>query len=229
MKRCAPCSGRNAATEGENMNRDYEALSAFLDGETSELETRRVLRDLDQADIATLGRWQLASDTLRGHASLEVPPAFNARLSAALASESKPARRAGMMGGFARVAVAASVAAATVIGWQYWSVPAGNGAAAPIMAANDGVAPSGAAPTGSAAVGAAPLAVEQRLTRPFGETALVAQSARRSELATGTVNTAQPRVNAMLLRHSEFTARHSSQGMVPYARLVSMDARNGAR
>ena len=45
------------------MNRDYEALSAFLDGETSELETRRVLRDLDQADIATLGRWQLASDT----------------------------------------------------------------------------------------------------------------------------------------------------------------------
>ena len=69
------------------MNRDYEALSAFLDGETNELETRRVLRDLDQADIATLGRWQLASDTLRGHASREVPPAFNARLSAALAAE----------------------------------------------------------------------------------------------------------------------------------------------
>ena len=122
------------------MNRDYEALSAFLDGETSELETRRVLRDLDQADIATLGRWQLASDPLRGHASREVPPAFNARLSAALAAESKPAKRAGMMGGFARVAVAASVAAATVIGWQYWSVPAGNGAAVPTMAANDGAA-----------------------------------------------------------------------------------------
>ena len=199
------------------MNRDYEALSAFLDGETNELETRRVLRDLDQADIATLGRWQLASDTLRGHASREVPPAFNARLSAALAAESKPAKRAGVMGGFARVAVAASVAAATVIGWQYWSVPAGGGAA-PVMAAYDG-----------AAIGAAPVAAEQRLTRPFGETALVAQSARQGERATSTVNTAQPRVNAMLLRHSEFTARHSSQGMMPYARLVSMDARNGAR
>ncbi|MEQ8261423.1 MAG: sigma-E factor negative regulatory protein [Alcanivorax sp.] len=209
------------------MNRDYEALSAFLDGETNELETRRVLRDLDQADIATLGRWQLASDTLRGHASAEVPPAFNARLSAALAAESKPARRSGVMGGFARVAVAASVAAATVIGWQYWSVPAGNGAMAPTMAANDGAAPT--APTGSATIGATPVAAEQRLTRPFGETSLVAQSARQSERATGTVNTAQPRVNAMLLRHSEFTARHSSQGMMPYARLVSMDARNGAR
>lgn len=201
------------------MNRDYEALSAFLDGETNELETRRVLRDLDQADIATLGRWQLASDTLRGHASREVPPAFNARLSAALAAESKPAKRAGVMGGFARVAVAASVAAATVIGWQYWSVPAGGGAA-PVMAANDGAAPTG---------GATPVAAEQRLTRPFGETALVAQSARQGERATSTVNTAQPRVNAMLLRHSEFTARHSSQGVMPYARLVSMDARNGAR
>ncbi|MCH9784072.1 MAG: sigma-E factor negative regulatory protein, partial [Gammaproteobacteria bacterium] len=162
------------------MNRDYEALSAFLDGETNELETRRVLRDLDQADIATLGRWQLASDTLRGHASREVPPAFNARLSAALAAESKPAKRAGVMGGFARVAVAASVAAATVIGWQYWSVPAGGGAA-PVMAANDG-----------AAIGATPVAAEQRLTRPFGETALVAQSARQGERATSTVNTAQP-------------------------------------
>ncbi len=207
------------------MNRDYQALSAFLDGETNELETRRVLRDLDQADIATLGRWQLASDTLRGHASQEVPPAFNARLSAALASESKPARRSGVMGGFARVAVAASVAAATVIGWQYWSVPAGSGAAIPTLAANDG-----AAPVTNAAVNATPVAAQQRLTRPFGETSLVAQSARQSErAAAGTVNTAQPRVNAMLLRHSEFTARHSSQGMMPYARLVSMDARNGAR
>jgi len=204
------------------MNRDYEALSAFLDGETNELETRRVLRDLDQADMAALGRWQLASDTLRGHASAEVPPAFNARLSAALASESKPARRSGVMGGFARVAVAASVAAATVIGWQYWSVPAGGGAT-PIMAANDGAAPA------AASGGASPVAAQQRLTRPFGETSLVAQSARQGERATGTVNTAQPRVNAMLLRHSEFTARHSSQGMMPYARLVSMDARNGAR
>ncbi|HEX5677078.1 MAG TPA: sigma-E factor negative regulatory protein [Alcanivorax sp.] len=210
------------------MNRDYQALSAFLDGETNELETRRVLRDLDQADIATLGRWQLASDTLRGHASREVPPAFNARLSAALAAEAKPARRSGVMGGFARAAVAASVAAATVIGWQYWSVPAGTGAT-PTLAANDGVAPAGAVPAGAAAIGATPMAAEQRLTRPFGETSLVAQSARQGERATGTVNTAQPRVNAMMLRHSEFTARHSSQGMMPYARLVSMDARNGAR
>ena len=59
------------------MNRDYEALSAFLDGETNDLETRRVLRDLDQADTATLGRGPLAPATLRRHASREVPPAVH--------------------------------------------------------------------------------------------------------------------------------------------------------
>ena len=43
------------------------------------------------------------------------------------------------------------------------------------------------------------------------------------------VPAAQPRVNNMLLRHSDFAARHSGQGMMPFARLVSMDARHGAR
>ena len=44
------------------MNRDLETLSAFLDGETSELETRRVMRDIDDSELDTLARWQLARD-----------------------------------------------------------------------------------------------------------------------------------------------------------------------
>ncbi|MCC4307947.1 sigma-E factor negative regulatory protein [Alcanivorax marinus] len=207
------------------MSRNYEALSAFLDGETTEFETRRVLRDLDRDDLATLGRWQSVSDALHGHAAMGVPEGFNARLSEALASESKPGRRAGMVHGFARVAVAASVAAVTVIGWQYWSVPTDAGAAAPAVAmtgaANDGAAATEASLSAPAAA--------QRLTRPFGETSLVAQSALRSAEPRTVASDQQPRVNAMLLRHSEFTARHSGQGMMPYVRLVSMDARNGAR
>lgn len=206
------------------MSRNYEALSAFLDGETNDFETRRVLRDLDSDDMQTLGRWQQVSDAMRGHASMAVPASFNASLAEALAAEPKPARRSGVMHGFARVAVAASVAAVTVIGWQYWSGPAENGAV-PVVAttdaANDGVA------------GQAPMATTvaaQRLTRPFGETSLVAQRAAGGATETRAVaGSQQPRVNAMLLRHSEFTARHSGQGMMPYARLVSMDARNGAR
>ncbi|GAA5136227.1 sigma-E factor negative regulatory protein [Alloalcanivorax gelatiniphagus] len=206
------------------MSRNYEALSAFLDGETTEFETRRVLRDLDRDDLETLGRWQSVSDVLHGHAAMAAPTDFNARLSEALAAEAKPGRRAGVVHGFARVAVAASVAAVTVIGWQYWSGAADTGNAVPAVAmtgaANDGVATQASL--------SAPAAT-QRMTRPFGETSLVAQSALRSAEPRTVASDQQPRVNAMLLRHSEFTARHSGQGMMPYARLVSMDARNGAR
>ena len=58
----------SAAIKGESMNRDLETLSAFLDGETSELETRRVMRDIDDSELDTLARWQLASDVMHGQA-----------------------------------------------------------------------------------------------------------------------------------------------------------------
>ncbi len=92
------------------MNRDLETLSAFLDGETSELETRRVMRDIDDSELDTLARWQLASDVMHGQASMAVPAGFNASLSAALADEAVPARRPAWLGGMARLAVAGSVA-----------------------------------------------------------------------------------------------------------------------
>ncbi|EKF73943.1 sigma factor algU negative regulatory protein AlgS [Alcanivorax hongdengensis A-11-3] len=191
-------------------NRDFEALSAFLDGETSELESRRVMRDMDEDGLDAVSRWQLASDLMRGQPSMAVPAGFNAGLSAALAEESQPARRPAWVGGMARVAVAASVAAATVIGWQAWD--SGNGSLAEGKPA------------------AVMASADNRLSRPFGEASLVSQSFNgNAAVATpATVRVDQPRVNAMLLRHSEFSARHSGQGMMPFARLVSLDARRGA-
>lgn len=195
------------------MNRDLETLSAFLDGETSELETRRVMRDIDDSELDALTRWQLASDVMHGQASMPVPAGFNASLSAALAEETLPARRPAWLGGMARLAVAASVAAATVVGWQTWEGSQSvNGAAAPALAA---------------------AASDNRISRPFGEASLVSQAFNTSNVvatpAAAAVPVSQPRVNNMLLRHSDFAARHSGQGIMPFARLVSMDARHGAR
>jgi len=102
------------------MSRDLETLSAFLDGETSELETRRVMRDIDNADLDALSRWQLARDVMHKQPSTSVPAGFNASLSAALAAEQAPSRRPAWLGSVSRLAVAASVAAATVVGWQSW-------------------------------------------------------------------------------------------------------------
>ncbi|MEQ9508820.1 MAG: sigma-E factor negative regulatory protein, partial [Alloalcanivorax xenomutans] len=68
------------------MKRDFEVLSALLDGETNEFETRRVLRDLDENGLDTLARWQLTRDVMHGQAVRPVPSSFTARLSEALAA-----------------------------------------------------------------------------------------------------------------------------------------------
>lgn len=188
------------------MSRDLETLSAFLDGETSELETRRVMRDIDNADLDALSRWQLARDVMHKQPSTSVPAGFNASLSAALAAEQAPARRPAWLGSVSRLAVAASVAAATVVGWQSWDATQSPGAA-PVMAS----------------------AQDNRMSRPFAEASLVSRSFNGNNPVATPAAQVQPRGNDMLLRHSEFAARNSGQGMMPFARLVSMDARSGAR
>ncbi|MFT6338968.1 MAG: sigma-E factor negative regulatory protein RseA [Alcanivorax sp.] len=188
------------------MSRDLETLSAFLDGETSELETRRVMRDIDNADLDALSRWQLARDVMHKQPSTSVPAGFNASLSAALAAEQAPARRPAWLGSVSRLAVAASVAAATVVGWQSWDATQSPGAA-PVMAS----------------------AQDSRMSRPFAEASLVSRSFNGNNPVATPAAQVQPRGNDMLLRHSEFAARNSGQGMMPFARLVSMDARSGAR
>ncbi len=220
------------------MSKDYEALSAFLDGETSEFETHRVLRDLGAEELGTLARWQLACDIMHGQAVRAVPCSFNARLSEALAAEAKRGKRSGMIGGFARVAVAASVAAATVIGWQYWNEAGREGlAAGPAVAVNAATTAGGAANTVAMESPAAndaealPAAAGQSLIRPFGQTSLVAQHLFpvQHEPRARTVSSPEPWGSTMLLRHSEFAAQHSGQGMMPYARLISLDAGDGAQ
>ena len=72
---------------------------------------------------------------------------------------------------------------------------------------------------------------DSRMSRPFGATSLVSENfnGKHAVATPATMQVDQPRVNAMLLRHSEFSARHSGEGMMPFARLVSLDARRGAR
>ena len=186
---------------GDVMSQNPETLSALLDDEASELELRRVLRDLNEDDKHTLCRWQLARDKMHGHDAMPVPEGFNATLSAALAAEGAPQTRAGWLTQAGRLAVAASVAMVTVVGWQSWQ----------------GADSSVTQPM---------LAQEANQSRPLAEAAFVSRSFLPAPQALPAAQSG-PRMNEMLLRHSEMAAQYSSQGVVPYARLVSMDAKSG--
>lgn len=180
-----------------------ETLSAVLDGEAAELEARRSLRDLENDDLATLARWQLARDVMARHPVARVPEGFNSRLATALEQERQGS--AGVTGHLARVGVAASVAMATVLGWQYWS--------------------AGDQPQ-QAMVASAPTEEVRQVApgaRPLIEPALVAQGARQRD--SGVRARPAGQLSPMLVRHSEMAARHGAQGMTPFVRLVSMDAK----
>lgn len=178
-----------------------EQLSALLDDEASDLEVRRVLRDMNAADLVTWGRWQLARDLMNGQRPGRVPDGFAAGVAAQL--DSRQDSPSGWMARMGRMAVAASVAAATVVGWQYYSGPESVGGT-PTVAASQ----------------------ESRLNAPVGETSLVSGGVASGDKAA----TQDSRhLDGMVLRHNDLSARHSGQGVTPYARLISMQARHGSR
>lgn len=172
-----------------------EALSALLDNEASELEIRRLLRDMSDADAERFGRWQLARDAMQRHELAAVPTDFSQRVSAALEQEKQPKHWAMPL---ARLTVAASVALATVVGWQYW----------------DGSASS-----------ATPALASTSAQRPLllGEGELVSRSLREQAQPASLVRESQ-RIDDMIVRHSDFAARHGSQAVTPYARFISLEA-----
>lgn len=183
-----------------------EVLSALLDDEASDLEARRAVRDMDATDQATLSRWQLARDIITGHQAAPVPEGFAARVSAQLEPHRSTSPWLARMG---RVAVAASVAAATVVGWQYYGAGSQSPAAPSMAEARD-----------------------SRLNVPVASPALVAGGAAEqgkadsAGVASGDVG---QRLDNMVLRHNDLSARHSGQGATPYARLISQQAGHGSR
>ena len=173
-----------------------ETLSALLDNEATPLEARRLLRDMSDDDAARLARWQLARDVLQRHAVAPVPADFSRRVMQALENEA-PSRSWWLP--LARVAVAASVALATVVGWQYWD-------------------------TGSETTPAVASANQRPLL--IGERELVSGSLQgQARPATLVREDERERLDDMLVRHSDFAARHGSQAVTPYARFISLEAR----
>lgn len=182
-----------------SVNNNRETLSAMLDGEVTELEARRLLRDMTDTDAESLARWQLAKDLMQGHHAVPVPEGFNRRLQAALAAQETVHHRPAWMHPITSMAVAASVAVATVIGWQYWEFS--HAAQQPAVASS-----------------------ESRFPRMLGgETDLVSQSLL-NQTRSASLGADQERLDAMMVRHNEYVTRHSQQGVMASARFISQEA-----
>jgi sigma-E factor negative regulatory protein RseA len=194
-----------------------EILSALMDGEVTELEMRRLLLSLDDADHDRWARWHLVQDVLQGHVSTPVADqAFCTRVREAIINEPAPGRRALHLS-LSRVAVAAAVALAVVGGWQMWQF---QGATNPSGSGTQMLAIS------PAATRAMPVSDTFDLT--VSSPRVVAGQARVEPVADTLTIQRDDELSRMLENHSRYAAMHGEQGMMPYVRLIDFGAQGNS-
>ena len=229
-----------------------ESLSALMDNRASELEIQRLLKalDTDSELKSTWSRYQIASAGLKDDLPVLASSDFAARVSAAIdaeetyssqpkvASQAVPEQIAAgnviamplrwwQQAG--RVAVAASVAGALVVGvQQYQSVaPTAELAAnAPVIAPVAATAETKAAnlPSGinAPALSARTVAVQSGYeSRPHENRRVM--FVPRQEAAPIYNEDVSTYVNQLIQEHTDNASLNSGQGMLPYTRVILID------
>ena len=189
---------------------DLEALSALMDGETQELELRRLLGSID-ADPALRERWrrqQMVSDIMSKrpltHSEIDVSD----RVSDALSARSSVSRNP-----IWSVAVAASVTLAVVMGGQQFLLPEGT-PSAPFAVSELGgaVVPIGGAQPVQASLDAQPLQISSQRS--------VLDNRRSAEAAATYERLATDRYRKLSVRHSAESASAHPSPFIPHARVA---------
>lgn len=196
-----------------------EMVSAFVDGEATELEFRRVLREAGDPDVRALIRRQyLVRSLMRRELSTLCPDGLDARISAAIDAEeapSKPGRSGSWWRPAASVAVAASVCFAVVLGSESFLGTPGTD-----QTASAGLIAQGATlPVLGPAVNQQAQRVSAAEPVGFGP---VVTGERVGAVADGDA-LAQQRLEIFMLEHAQNAALNTSQGMMPLARVVRYD------
>jgi len=222
-----------------------ESLSALMDNQAEELELQRLLKacDNDSEVKATWSRYQLTSAALRADLPMLAPSDFASRISAAL--ELEPAHSAsdvGVAGAQAmasavavkpaawwqqigRVAIAASVAGALVLGVQQYQTLAPQSTEfaattpAVVPAANEVKAADLPSGINAPALSARTVAVQSGYeSRPQENRRVI--FVPRQEAASVNNEEISTYVNALIEAHSDNAAQNSGQGMLPYTRVI---------
>ena len=191
------------------MNREalHESLSAVMDNEADELELRRVLAASEDAELrATWSRYQVARAAM--HKELLEPRLDVAgAVFAALDKEPVPARRLGAWPALGRVAVAASVTLAVLVGVRFYNEADATGAQ---------LAERGAIPTS-----VMPQVQESAVLAGYSLGEVEQPQAGRS--AQGASEWHQQRLPSYLRQHAQEAGL--SEGPLPYARAASLENR----
>lgn len=217
--------------------RSHEELSALMDGEASEMELRRTLKSLD-SDSELLQKWRryhVSRSVMQGDlketrsaefTQLDLTKAVSAAIDKEPAHdvsfEDKPSWVAKVLQPLSSVAVAASVSAMVVFGWQLFQQQGGD-ISNPNFAANS----SGqVAPTLVASVNqsqAAPVVRSQAntgfVTVSESRSAVQSKPVVQHEIVRMPTNKNQ-RLNHYLVSHSGNAALNTASGSMSYTRVV---------
>ena len=205
-------------------NKIEETLSALMDGEASELEIRRAIREVSDHSVHrdTWRRYQLASAAMKRDLPRHIPD-LSSRISAAIDQESSlssPVTR--FVQPLGRVAIAASVAVLAVVGVQQvqWS---DSSQSSPAMASRQGTMDSGDAqfqlPAGYDLPPVSGRTVSAG-SRPDYQTRPTVVVSARPAAKLDNEQAVRDYFNTMMSRHTQSAAGvSSSQGVLPFARL----------
>lgn len=229
-----------------------ESLSALMDNEASELELQRLLKALESEPElkSTWSRYQIASAGVKGDIPVLASSDFASRVSAAIEAEetysapaahqvaanqtSVPATNVVAMPlrwwqQAGRVAVAASVAGAVILGVQQYQTPslnptdmaAGTMAAAPAPATESKAAnlPSG---INAPALSARTVAVQSGYESRPQESRRV-MFVPRQQVAPVYNEDVSSYVNQLIQEHTDNASLNSGQGMLPYTRVILVE------
>ena len=189
---------------------DLEALSALMDGETQELELRRLLGSID-ADPALRERWrrqQMVSDIMSKRPLTHPDMDVSGRVSDALSAKPSVSRNP-----IWSVAVAASVTLAVVMGGQQLLLPTGTPAAAfAVSEVGGAVVPIGGAQPVQASLDAQPLQISSQRS--------VLDNRRSAEAAVTYERLATDRYRKLSVRHSAESASAHPSPFIPQARVA---------
>jgi len=200
-----------------------ESLSALLDTQADDLDLQRVLNALDgDAEVSRQWRrYNVISAAMRNELGHFAQVDLSARVRESLAQEAlplpleRPARSRAWYRPAASVAVAASVTAAILTGTQLYTAVGGQGVEpAAALAANVPTGPVGpvAAIGQTAGFGDAPTVVA-----PAGGADMEGAYQLADEMA-------RLRLEAYLQRHIDQSSLNTSIGMMPFARVSTVEA-----